>query len=219
MTSTGPCTRDGSQHMRFVVSEYGAPLWQEASDMVLKVYAELFGASIHGHTDAFIVAQNEETGMVGACVGVNYGRGKPYFVEYYLPVPAEEVVSIHTGVAVPRKRIIELGPIVSTEGGAGREAMKALPYFAEEQGTFCGLFTATRDLKVILQYMRFPFEPLAEARLDALPPDERAGSGTYYDTQPITGLIRTDRIKSALGIEGEPGPVFEYEEAAGRAVA
>lgn len=212
--------------MRFVISEAGAPLWQQASDLVLKVYAELFGASIHGHTDAFLVAQNEETGEVQGCAGIGYGIGRPFFLEHYFPVPAQEVVSRHTGIAVPRRKLMELGPIVSSEGGAGRAIMKMMPYLAEETGKFGGLFTATSDLVLIMKYLRFPFEPLVVARQDMLPKDEQAGWGNYYDTKPTTGLIRLPSIKEALGLDKvEPPPktaygsYFEHEEVLHRAVA
>lgn len=207
--------------MRFVISEYGEPLWHQASALVAKIYADLFGASVHGHTDAFVVAQDERTGTVQACVGVSVGVGRPFFVEYHLPVSAEEAVTIHTGFAVPRRKIVEFGPVVSSADGAGRAVMKTLPYFAEQHGKFCGVFTATNDLVVVLRYLRFPFEPLARARREQLPPDEQDGWGTYYHHGPVNGLIRLDKIMAALDIDDQRlranGRLFEYEKASGHA--
>lgn len=185
--------------MGFVVTEAGE-LFHQAADLVKRSYAQWFGASVHGHPSSFVVAQDEQTGRVQACVGVNHGIGRPFFMEYYLPVSAEEVVTIHTGIPVPRRRIVEFGPIASAVPGAGRELLKSLPSFGLIQGQSYALGTATRELAAVLRYLRLPFEPLSHARRDQLPPDEWDGWGSYYQHEPVNGLIRLDRAIAALGI-------------------
>lgn len=212
--------------MRFIISATGAPLWTQARDLTGQVYAASFGASVHGSTDAFVVALDDKAPTVRACVGVNYGLDRPFFLEHYLPTSAEEVATIHLGQVCRRASIVELGPLVSVGNGAGRALIKTLPIFAHERGLRCGLLTATRGLAVVMRYLRLPFEPLGRARLQQLPVPARDGWGTYYDHAPMTGLIRLDRVQAAMSTTAHRtrttsirDSFFDYEDVTGRSAA
>jgi len=205
--------------MRFVVTARGAPLWEEAADLVLRRFSEAFEATRRPDPDWFVAAQDEETGQVLACVSVTFAAGKRFFAEYYLPDAAERVIAERTGKPVDRAEVIELGSIASAGKRAASEIITVLPVFAEDHGYKYGLFTANADLASALERVGFPFEPLADARIDALPEEYRSGWGSYYDHRPVTGVIRLEKIKEMFGgntadsqVVPIKRPVFHYDE-------
>lgn len=204
--------------MRFVVSPRGAPIWNTAADLVLERFSEAFGATRRPNPDLFLAAQDQDSGDVLACVGVTFGLGKTFFAEHYLPASAEQVIAEHTGTPCERTEVIELGSIASAGHRAGSEIIKVLPRFAEEHHLKYGLFTANVDLATALDRIGFPFEPLATARIERLPEDSRSGWGTYYEHEPVTGVIRLERVVSIFhGADAQPnvvpinGSSFHYE--------
>jgi Thermostable hemolysin len=178
------------------------PLWRGASDLVRRTFAETFDADVTPQPDAFLIARpkpsdghwsnatDEDADEVLACSGVNFGAGEPFFSECYLDGTAEEVISEHVGEPCERGDIVEFGAIASQQFSAGTEVLKAIPIFTWTLGKVYALCTLTRPLSRLVERIGYDFEPLAEAKVDRLPPEDRHRWGNYYEKEPRAGLVR-----------------------------
>ncbi len=185
--------------MHIINAIRGTALWSMALEQIRRRYAEAFDAVPSSDPDCFVVAYEPAercggTGTVRSSVGLTFGTGRPFFCERYLSGRAEDVLREHMRRPCERTEIVEVGPLAAESAGAGAELITILPTLVRDLGRRYGVMTVTRQLTALLRRIGYSFEPIAEARSDQLPPDERRQWGTYYQQAPRTGLIRVDRI-------------------------
>ena len=84
---------------------------------------------------------------------------------------------------VPRERIVEVGNLASAARGFGGRFLPALRRYLLDLDYRWVVFTATREVRGILQHLAFETRALAPASPERLP-DRGAGWGTYYAHDP-----------------------------------
>lgn len=129
-----------------------------------------------------------------AAVGLAPAGNHKLFAETYLSVPAENAISATLGISVERNNIVEIGNLVSTWKGSSLLLFIFIGELMERMGYHWVLFTATSEVRRLLDRLHFSPIVLAEADPHALS-DGGASWGSYYAHQP---LVMCGDIRPAL---------------------
>lgn len=158
------------------------------------VYRHAYGATIAPRPHRFIVCVDRATDKALACAGLSFGGRAPLFSEHYLDRPLERMVADIFQRDVARRDIAEVTALATLEPSMGTELMRALPlvcWYLGLRGVIC---TVTAKLRRSFASLKLQFHELAEADAARLPAVPGVNWGTYYDTRPVTGLLRVDRL-------------------------
>jgi hypothetical protein len=127
---------------------------------------------------------------IAACVTLTDGKSSGFFSEQYLGERAELAVARKCACPVDRHQIVEIGGLAARgTDGSGAELVSYLPWFCLGLGYRYALVTATAIVRAILKRAGMDFVPMVEARAEALPEEERALWGRYYENNPVTGIL------------------------------
>ena len=125
----------------------------------------------------------DAAGAWQAAAGYTPAAAGALFLEHYLDQPVEDVLARVLGRRVPRGQIVEVGNLASAARGFGGRFLPALRRHLVERGFAWAVFTATREVRGILQHFAFDARTLAPAAASCLP-DGGAGWGRYYAHEP-----------------------------------
>lgn len=145
-------------------------------------FRKAYGAQV-SHFCAHLLGLRDETGAWQAAAGYTPAASGALFLEHYLDRPVEAVLSGALGRRVPRERIVEVGNLASAAKGFGGRFLPALRRHLIELDYGWTVFTATREVRGILEHFAFDTRALAPAAASRLP-DGGAGWGTYYAHEP-----------------------------------
>jgi hypothetical protein len=153
-------------------------------------YPSLIGFSI----------RRELTAVVGYRGGRADGLHQPLFAEQYLDAPAEDLVQAHTGLAVVRDDLVEVGNLALREPGHARWVIAASTAYLAAAGYRWVLFTATRPLANA--FRRLGLRPVALAAADPCRLlDGGTSWGRYYEQGPMVYagdiLAGADKLQAA----------------------
>lgn len=174
--------------------------WETASALAKNRYYASFGATIQPHPDSFVICASGEAGSDGssevlAVAGFTFAeRREVLFSERYLDEPVERLLSRLDRRIVRRDAIVEVGSLAAMRGDAGLELVKLLPILAWCRGREYVLCTVTQQLKRLLEGVGLTFNALRAADPERIGPDARSQWGEYYQTEPVTGYVKLDRI-------------------------
>jgi len=184
--------------MKLIVARRPAATWNYCVELVRERYANEFGAEVNPNPDAFVAGHSGVVAAdtVSACAGVTFGSDKPFFSERYLDEDVGSEIERIYGARPERQRIVEIGPLASRQGGAGKEIIRLTPVLMWCLGHRYILCTVTEVLTKVFHTLKIPFSPLQAASLDRLSPAERERWGSYYESRPVTGIIPLNGIAS-----------------------
>ncbi|WBS00675.1 thermostable hemolysin [Pseudoduganella sp. SL102] len=168
---------------------YGA-----AVELARTVYQRAYGATIAPRPHRFIVGIDLASGAAIACAGLSFAGRAPLFSEHYLDAPLEQMLADVFQRDVARRDIAEVTTLATLEPTIGTELMRALPLVCWYLGLGGVICTVTAKLRRCFEAMKLRFHPIAAADPARLPAVVGVTWGTYYDTRPITGLIRVDAL-------------------------
>ncbi|WP_369392353.1 thermostable hemolysin [Streptomyces sp. CG1] len=195
--------------MRINIARRGSALWQACVDLARERYARDYQARIAPSPDSFIALCADEAGgsdvVPLACAGLTYGGERSLLIENYLGDAAADVISRHTRTECEPAGLVEVGPLASSEPGAGLKLIGMVPALCWCNGASYLLCTVTKPLARTLARIGLQFTGLAEAREDALPPEQRGTWGSYYDTAPVAGFIDLRAFDAGINREAESG--------------
>ena len=174
----------------------GADLTHAASQraalerFIAERFRQAYGAQV-SHFCAHLLGLRDAAGAWQAAAGYTPAASGALYLEHYLDRPVEVVLSAAVGERVPRERIVEVGNLASAARGFGGRFLPALRRTLVDLGYAWAVFTATREVRGILEHFAFDARVLAPAAPGALP-DGGAGWGTYYAHEPsvMAGCIR-----------------------------
>lgn len=158
------------------------------------VYRHAYGATIAPRPHRFIVCIDRATDKALACAGLSFGGRAALFSEHYLDQPLERKVADIFQRDVARSDIAEVTALATLEPSMGTELVRALPlvcWYLGLRGVIC---TVTSRLRRAFASLKLEFHELAVADAERLPPVPGVDWGTYYDTKPVTGLLRVDTL-------------------------
>lgn len=129
-----------------------------------------------------------------AALGFRPASNARLFLESYLKQPVEIELAEITGLDIDRNKIVEAGNLAGTKPGSSAPALGAICCFLERVGYEWGIVCATPSALNVFSKLQIPLIGLAEANESALPDDQKALWGTYYQTKP---LVMAVHIKTA----------------------
>lgn len=150
------------------------------SDLIRRKYREVFGASIKPAFGDWHEAGSQ--GRATAALGYRRAGSDPLFLEDYLDVAIETLVSERIGHPVAREAIVEIGNFASDNALAMIELWGAAANDLGGQGEVA-VATLTAPLRRMFARIGLPFSVIAPACPDRLGADS-ADWGSYYDLDP-----------------------------------
>jgi hypothetical protein len=165
-----------------------------AVELARAVYQRAYGATIAPRPHRFIVCIDLATGAAIACAGLTFAGRAPLFSEYYLDEPVEQTVAEVFQRDVARRDVAEITTLATIEPSIGTELMRVMPLVCWYLGLRGVLCTVTAKLRRSFDAMKLQFHPLAAADPARLPAVPGVDWGTYYDTRPMTGVMRVDTL-------------------------
>ena len=154
----------------------------ELERFIAERFRASYGAEVR-HFCAHLLGARDETGAWRAAAGYTPAASRSLFLEQYLDRPVEAVLAGALGERVPRERIVEVGNLAAAPAGCGRRFLPALGRHLTALDYRWAVFTATRELRHLLERLAFPALELGPAARERLP-DGGAAWGTYYAHQP-----------------------------------
>jgi hypothetical protein len=149
---------------------------RELERFIAERFRSAYGANV-GHFCAHLLGMRDPHGAWQAAAGYTPAASSALYLEHYLDRPVE------IELAVPRERIVEVGNLASAARGFGGRFLPALRRYLLDLDYRWVVFTATREVRGILQHLAFETRALAPASPERLP-DRGAGWGTYYAHDP-----------------------------------
>lgn len=185
--------------MRISIASQDSAAWFAACKVVREFYASAYDAEVEPRPDCFVVVTSTDPGtedrpQVWACAGLTMPTDAPFFSERYLWGDVESALGNHIHGDVQKSRIVEVGPLASHVARAGTEAVRATPILAWYMGFEYILCTVTRPLSGLLAKLGIVFVPVAEASPSALSPVARKKWGSYYEQNPVVGVIPLSQV-------------------------
>ena len=149
-----------------------------------------------------LLLSRELGGQITSALGVRPGTQRPLFLEQYLNVHLEHAVEAATGVRVNRAQLVEIGNLASCNRFASQSLFLLLTAALADAGFNWVVFTATAQIRGILE--RLDFRPVTLCAADpARLPDKGRDWGSYYDSSP---LVQAGQVNHAMRvIDNDPG--------------
>lgn len=161
----------------------------EVEAFIQAVFNITYGANVTEFMPT-LVALRDNNGVLMAAFGMRYASDELLFLERYIDVPIEELMTAKLGKTIHRQQITCIGNLaVSNPRNAGVLIAHVIQYSLDIGIEWCvatahhtlqnGLIKAGRDV--------YPLHVADKARLSA---DEQALWGSYYDHMPQVVAIR-----------------------------
>ncbi len=170
------------------------PYYAAACALARGVYRQAYGATIAPSPHRFIVCIDRGTDQAIACAGLSFGGAAPLFSEYYLDRPLAALLGEVFQREVAHRDVAEVTALATLEPSIGTELVRAIPLICWYLGLRGILCTVTGKLRRGFANLKLPFHPLAVADATRLPNMPGIDWGTYYETRPVTGVIRLDAL-------------------------
>lgn len=174
----------------FALHSTGSHQRARLQQFIAERYQQAYSARITHFLPLLMSFEKASTAL--AALGLNSADNGPLFLETYLDTPIQQAIAERAQMPVERKRIIEIGNLVSLKPGSSRMLFLVMCSAVYQAGFHWMAFTATEQVSGLLKHL--DYHPLLLN--DANP--ERLGSavaqwGSYYATQPkvLAGNIKT----------------------------
>ncbi|MBD2858356.1 thermostable hemolysin [Spongiibacter sp. KMU-158] len=133
-----------------------------------------------------------------AALGMRRGTdSRALFLETYLDVPAEVILSEKIGKTVSRSDLMEIGNLVATQRGASQMLFTALTLLLCQQGVTWAIFTATPEVQKLLNRLKLKQFFLAEADPARLG-EAQSQWGSYYHSNPAVIAVNARKALQVL---------------------
>ncbi len=154
----------------------------EAEEFIRDVYARRYGAQVL-HFMPVLACLRDASGIVAAA-GYRDAGQSPLFLERYLDVPVETLLTGSQGAVPAREGIVEVGHLAATRAGEGRRLILLLGPHLAGKGYSWVVSTLTEELRRL--FLRIGVTPLTLGKADpAALGNEASHWGTYYEHQPL----------------------------------
>lgn len=161
----------------------------ELEGFVRYVFRRAYGAKIKYFMPQLMSLRNEQGSLLAVC-GLRHASEGELFLERYLEASVEAVLSLHTGVDVARQEIVEIGNLSVAEPSTIRCLLASVSLYLHGTSAEWAVFTGIPALRNSLMKLNMQLEILGDAKITALPENERAAWGSYYDECPQVMAVR-----------------------------
>lgn len=152
----------------------------QAQDHIRGVYKTVYGAEVTDFAPLLVVAKRADETILCAA-GIRTVRDG-FFSQAYLASDFSTAVQQATGLHVPPCEVMEVASLASTTPFPVLPMLDKMIAWGRENGMTCGVFTATRSLRRLLNRTTLRYVELASA--DVCRVANPQDWGTYYDTDP-----------------------------------
>lgn len=176
--------------MRTIIAHDGDPATQPQFDNALahiaRCYRDSFSADSRIRPSRLVItcAPNGDV----ACATSLRRHDEGFFSQQYLDRPIAEVLSRRTGLKVAPQAILEVGGLACSTPFAAYPTLRAVFEWGRANGAQWGLFTATTEVRRLIQRARIA--PLLLARAEASRVEDPAQWGDYYAHDPWVCAFR-----------------------------
>ena len=153
------------------------------SDFIRAKFLRDHGAHLH-HLMPHLFSLRRPGDEIVAAFGLREAAHERLFMECYLDEPVESRIARLSGREVARDRIIEVGNLATTLGGA-RAMIAALTKHLHETGTEWVTFTGVHALRHAFHRLGLRPLSIAAATPDRLSDSERLLWGRYFEGRPV----------------------------------
>lgn len=161
----------------------GHPARISLERFIVDGYARAYGACV-GHFADVLVGLSLGRGEWSAAVGYTIAGRQPLFLEQYIDVPVEKLLTGVVGAPVRREEIVEVGNLAAAGSGDARRVIVHMTALLHDLGRSWVVFTLTKSL--LNSFARLGIEPTPLVAADpARLPDKGASWGTYYRCDPF----------------------------------
>jgi thermostable hemolysin len=183
--------------MRAIIIPRNDRLRPKAERLISEVYAQYYGARITAFPD-ILVARIAGDSNIECAAGLRFAADG-FFSETYLDAPIEALLSALRRPPVRREKIFEVTSLASRAPHLVGSFLRKIIACSEAAGFEWAFFTATLPLKALLQRLKLPLAPLADAdRSRVSNPD---AWGRYYELAPRVYAVHRDDAATCLGHE------------------
>ena len=185
------------RHFTVRFSKYDSADRAEIEQFIIKTFHHTYGADIRRFKPYLMSLRDQEQRLIGVC-GLHSATKEKLFVERFLEMPIEALLSAHTGLTVNRADIVEIDNFSVEDLGMSRYLVTAINdqlYFTAKQWA---VLTATPALRNVFIDLGLSPETLADADDGLLSSQDRQAWGNYFDQVPkILAIKRMDRRNKA----------------------
>ena len=153
---------------------------QEAQDHIRGVYRRVYGANIDEFAPLLVVAKRID-GEILCAAGIRTAEDG-FFSDAYLPSDFSSALQQVAGISVPISEIMEVVSLASTTPFPVLPMLDKMIEWGRQNSMTCGVFTATKPLRRLLNRTSLNYVELASANVTQVPNPKAWGS--YYDTDP-----------------------------------
>lgn len=161
----------------------------EVEHFVGNVFHQAYGARIKRFKPCLMSLRNQNNQLVAAC-GFRSAALEPLFLETYLDLPIETILSERVGLPVRRNEIVGVGNFSVIEPGMARYLITAINDHLHDTSNQWAVFTAVPVLRNAFIKMGLDPVTLGDAAQSRLPPEDQAEWGSYYAQKPQVMAIR-----------------------------
>lgn len=161
----------------------------EVEQFIAEVFRKAYGATIRRFKPCLMSLRDRDGKLVAAC-GFRNAVLEPLFLENYLDQPIEALLSEHTGLAVKRSDIVEVGNLSVIEPGMARYLIAAIFSQLHATSKEWAVFTAVPMVRNA--FIKIGLDPVILGAPDKsrLPAEEQADWGSYYEQKPQIMAVR-----------------------------
>lgn len=191
--------RYGDNAIRVQIVTGGDQQYEQSVQLARRQYMESYSANISPKPTCFISCSRLDEPDVIGCVGLTCGSDrKVFFSEAYLDEDLTQHIKSKFDREIPRRAIIEIGPLSTYDPMLSVILMRIIPIITWLLGAEVLLVTATASLRRVLKHEKIQFHPLANARQERAPKTLGVNWGSYYETDPMTGLVSLREVGHLL---------------------
>ena len=193
-----------------------------AEGFVAACFKHHYGAEIN-HFMPLLMSLSDPHERLKAVLGFRHADHSPLFLENYLENPVEQLLAAKLKMPVDRSRLVEVGNLAVTSAGGGRWLITALTAYLSTTAAEWALFTIGPALCNAFKRLGLELIELADARREALPIEEQARWGSYYDQRPKVmagNIAHGNEVLWSICQQEQPlRELWQSAERAGRRVA
>lgn len=162
------------------------PLFEQALLHIARSYRTAFSADTCIRPSRLVITL-ARTGEVACATGIRC-HDENFFSQQYLDIPVGVLLSRRTGLDVAPKAILEVGGLACSTPFAAYPTLQAVFQWGRERGITWGLFTATAEVRRLIQRAKITPLMLAQAKASRVRDPEQWGD--YYDHDPWVCAFR-----------------------------
>lgn len=161
----------------------------EVEQFITGIFYQACGAKVRFFLPILMSLRDLDGRLIAAC-GIRSAGAERLYLENYMDVPVEQLLSERAGSPVQRSDIVEIGNYSVAEMGTSRLLIGAIFDQLHATSKEWAVFTAIQLVRnALIKQNIFP-KILCDADINHLPPEERSEWGSYYEQKPQVMAIR-----------------------------